>query len=85
MLFKEFERLIQCLGNEDCLCNGVNTVEIKLFCAKYRLPMYALNDHEREFEIYHPESRNNNAPIMVFRISNNHFHPIPKNKQISTL
>jgi hypothetical protein len=69
--------------NEDCLTNGVNTVEIKLFCIKYRLPLYALNDDERVFETYHPESRNKNAPIMMFRIINNHLQPIPKNKQKS--
>ncbi len=47
--------------------------------------MYALNDDERVFETYHPESRNKNAPIMMFRISNNHFNPIPQNKQKSIL
>lgn len=83
--YDELNKIFRCYEGEDCLNDGVNTIQIKLFCCRFNLPMYALDDDERVFDIYQPESRNKKAPMMMFRISNNHFHPIPKKKQQSIL
>lgn len=61
---------------------GVNTKEIKRFCQDRRIPMYALDDEEKVFDVYHPEKINNRVPAMVFRISNKHFYPITKTSKI---
>jgi len=70
---------------EDCFNDGVNTLQIRMFCNRFNLPMYALDDDERVFKTHHPEVPNKKAPMMMFRISNNHFYPIPKSKQQSIL
>ena len=64
---------------------GVNTKEIKRFCKDRRIPMYALDDEEKVFDVYEPEMRNKKAPAMVFRISNKHFYPITKTSKIQSI
>ena len=62
--------------------NGVNTDEIRNFCEDRKIPMYALNDEEKVFEIYQPENRNRNGQSLVFRISNGHFYPVEDQSKI---
>jgi hypothetical protein len=70
---------------EDYLLTGVDTLQIIKFCSRFKLPMYALDDDEKTFKTYHPETRNKKAPIMMFRVSNNHFYPIPESEKKSIL
>ena len=83
--YEELNKLFRCFEDKDCLDQGVDTTQIMLFCVRFKLPMYALDDDEKAFKTYHPENRNKKAPMMMFRISNNHFHPIPAIKQKSIL
>ena len=57
-----------------------------MFCENCRIPMYALDDEEKTFDIYQPENPNKHCASMVFRISNGHFYPVEnvsKRKTIS--
>jgi hypothetical protein len=69
---------------KDLLKVGVNTIEIKRFCERFKLPMYAIDDNEKCFKQYTPQKRNTKAPAMIFRISNEHFYPCP-NKKIQSI
>ena len=71
-------------NKKDLLKIGVNTQEIQRFCERYKIPMYAIDDNEKCFKQYTPQSRNKNAPAMIFRISNEHFYPCP-NKKIQSI
>ena len=52
-----------------------------MFCIKFNLPMYALDDKEECLYIYQPVNRNKNASSLMFRVSNKHFYPIPECKK----
>lgn len=69
---------------KDLLEIGVNTIEIQRFCERFKLPMYAIDDNEKCFKQYTPQSRNKNAPAMIYRVSNEHFYPCP-NKKIQSI
>jgi Fe-S cluster assembly iron-binding protein IscA len=69
---------------KDLLNVGVNTIEIQRFCERFKLPMYAIDDNEKCFKQYTPQSRNKNAPAMIYRVSNEHFYPCP-NKKIQSI
>jgi len=71
--------------DRDLINMGVNTDEIERFCKLYRLPMYAIDDNEKCFRQYIPPSRNKNAPAMIFRLSNRHFHPVENKNKIQSI
>ena len=71
-------------NKKDLLKIGVNTQEIQRFCERYKIPMYAIDDNEKCFKQYTPQSRNKNAPAMIYRVSNEHFYPCP-NKKIQSI
>lgn len=75
------EELIKIFGDDNVLINGVNTLQIKLFCINYKIPLYAYDENENLFHYYYPEKKINNHPSMMFKILNNHFYPIPENKR----
>ena len=64
---------------------GVNTIEIQRFCERFKLPMYAIDDNEKCFKQYTPQSRNKNAPAMIYRVSNEHFYPINDKLKIQSI
>jgi len=70
---------------KDLLTIGVNTEEIQIFCERYRIPMYALDDNEKCFKQYTPINRNKNCPAMIYRLSNEHFYPCPLKKTQSII
>jgi hypothetical protein len=70
-------------ADDDCLSKGCSTINIKMFCIKFNLPMYALDDNEECFHIYQPVNRNKKASPLMFRVSNKHFYPIPESKRKS--
>jgi hypothetical protein len=69
----------------ELLTKGVNTNEIKRFCRKFNIPMYAVDEIENTFEQYIPENRNKKCPAMIFRISNKHFYPIIDKLKIQSI
>lgn len=83
-----YEKLNEIFGAFDDfspLVEGVNTLQIMEFCRRFDLPMYALDDDEKAFKLFHPQNRNKKAPAMMFRVSNNHFYPIPESKKKAVL
>lgn len=83
-----YEKLNEIFGEFDGdspLVEGVNTLQIMEFCRKFDIPMYALDDDEKAFKTYHPHNRNKKAPAMMFRVSNNHFYPVPESKKKAIL
>lgn len=74
------EELIKIFNNEYVLIDGVNTLEIKLFCERYNIPLYAYDENENVFLHYYPDKKSN-YPSMMFKILNNHFYPIPESKR----
>lgn len=79
------DELIKIFGDDNVLINGVNTLQIKLFCINYKIPLYAYDENENLFHYYYPEKKINNHPSMMFKILNNHFYPIPENKRKSLI
>jgi len=78
---KELEQNI----NIDLLTEGVSSQEIKRFCIRLNLPMYAIDDNEKCFIQYSPEKRNKHAPAMIYRLSNKHFYPISNKAKIQSI
>jgi len=64
---------------------GVNTNEIKRFCSRFNIPMYAVDEVENTFNQYTPQNRNKNCPAMIYRISNKHFYPIIDKEKILSI
>jgi hypothetical protein len=76
--------------NEVNNCNellkiGVNTNEIKRFCDKFDIPMYAVDEIENTFTQYIPSNRNKKCPALIYRLSNTHFYPINDNDKIKSI
>jgi len=69
----------------ELLTKGVNTIEIKRFCRRFNIPMYAVDEIENTFNQYTPNNRNTNCCAMIFRISNKHFYPINDNNKIKSI
>lgn len=69
----------------DLLKQGVASCEIKRFCRKFNIPMYAVDEIENIFEQYIPENRNKKCPAMIYRISNKHFYPIIDKLKIQSI
>ena len=81
----DYETLEKIFDNGDSIFTGVNTSGIRNWCEYFNIPMHALDDEERRFAHYVPKNRNQNAPAMIFRISDSHFYPVPENKRKSVL
>jgi len=64
---------------------GVNTIEIKRFCEKFNIPMYAVDEVENTFLQHIPNNRNKKCPAMIYRLSNTHIHPINDNDKIKSI
>jgi hypothetical protein len=64
---------------------GVNTIEIRKFCERFNIPMYAVDEIENTFNQYIPQNRNKNCPAMIYRLSNKHFYPINDNDKIKSI
>lgn len=69
----------------ELLTKGVNTIEIKRFCRKFNIPMYAIDEIENTFNQYIPQSRNKDCPAMIYRISNKHFYPVIDKQKILSI
>jgi hypothetical protein len=73
------------ITEEQLLNMGVNTDEIKRFCKKFNIPMYAVDEIENTFNQYTPKNRNTNCSALIYRISNKHFYPINDNNKIKSI
>ena len=63
------------------LINGVSTSQIKIFCEKFNIPLYAYDEDYKCFHYYMPEKPNHNYPSLMYKIMNNHFYPIPERER----
>lgn len=63
------------------LINGVSTSQIKIFCEKFNIPLYAYDEDDNCFHYYMPEKPNHNYPSLMYKIMNNHFYPIPERER----
>jgi hypothetical protein len=70
---------------KDLLNVGVNTIEIKRFCERFKIPMYAVDELENTFNQYIPKTPNKKCPAMIYRISNKHFYPVIDKKKILSI
>ena len=75
-----YETLNDIFDDDDCLNDGVSTKGILNFCIYTKISLHALDDENTRFSHYVPDKIHATAPPMVYRLSNNHFYPIPKNK-----
>jgi hypothetical protein len=69
----------------DLLKIGVNTIEIKQFCERFKIPMYAVDEIENTFNQYIPHTPNKKCPAMIYRISNKHFYPVIDKEKILSI
>ena len=69
----------------ELLTKGVNTIEIKRFCEKFNIPMYAIDEIENTFKQYIPQSPNKKCPAMIYRVSNKHFYPVIDKEKILSI
>jgi hypothetical protein len=80
-----YETLEKIFDNGNSLVEGVNTWGIRNFCRHFNICMHSLDDEEHRFMHYVPMKRNQNAPAMIYRMSNGHFYPVPEKKIKSIL
>ena len=80
-----YETISKVFEDDKCFTEGVNSYNIRKWCMEYNIPMSAFDDRERRFLHYSPISRNKKAPSMIFRVSDNHFYPIPETKRKSLI
>lgn len=64
------------IKTENPLEEGVDCYNIANFCRKFNVPMYALDEDNKHFDVFLPEKRNKDAPSLVFKVLNNHFYPV---------
>jgi len=69
----------------ELLTKGVNTNEIKRFCRRFNIPMYAIDEIENTFNQYIPQTPNKKCPAMIYRISNKHFYPVIDKEKILSI
>jgi hypothetical protein len=69
----------------DLLNVGVNTNNIKRFCEKFNIPMYAIDEIENTFSQFIPKNRNKNAPAFIYLLSNTHIYPINDTNKIKSI
>jgi hypothetical protein len=80
-----YEKLEEIFDNGNSLVQGVNSWGIRNFCIKFRVCLHALDDEEHRFMHYVPPKSSGSGsgseyPPMIYRISNGHFYPIPKER-----
>ena len=73
------------ITEEELLNKGVNTMEIKRFCRRFNIPMYAIDEIENTFNQYIPQTPNKKCPAMIYRISNKHFYPVIDKEKILSI
>jgi hypothetical protein len=64
------------LVDNDPLTQGVSITQLKKFCDRFGVRMYAWDCDDNLLEYHNPSKINKNATPIVFRIYNNHFYPI---------
>jgi hypothetical protein len=69
----------------DLLDVGVNTNNIKRFCEKFNIPMYAVDEIENTFSQFIPKNRNKKAPAFIYLLSNTHIYPINDKNKIQSI
>jgi hypothetical protein len=69
----------------DLLNVGVNTNNIKRFCERFNLPMYAVDENDNTFTQFIPKSPNKLAPSFMYRLSNTHIYPITDTNKIKSI
>lgn len=76
-----YEKLEEIFDNGNSLVEGVNTWGIRNFCVKFGIYMHALDEEEQRFMHYVPHKmKHKDYPPMIFKVSNGHFYPIPKER-----
>ena len=80
-----YETISKVFEDDECFTKGVNSWNIRKWCMEYGVPMSAFDDRERRFLHYTPIKRSKQAPSMLFRVSDNHFYPIPDDKRKSLI
>ena len=80
-----YETLEEIFDEDNSMSEGVSTIGIFNFCQKFNICCHALDDEEKRFMHFVPIKRNQNAPAMMYRISNGHFYPVPEKKVKSIL
>ena len=82
-----YEKLEEIFDNGNSLVEGVNTWGIRNFCVKFGIYMHALDEEEHRFMHYVPFKikEGGKYPPMIFKVSNGHFYPIPKERTQSVL
>jgi hypothetical protein len=53
---------------------GYDSNDIERFCKIHRLPMYALDIHDKVFHSYYPVKRNQNLPALCYYTANEHMY-----------
>jgi hypothetical protein len=66
---------------KDLLNVGVNTIEIKRFCERFKIPMYAVDELGNTFNQYIPHIPNKKCNAFIYSLSNNKFNPINDNNK----
>jgi len=54
--------------------DGFTVNDLEKFCRRFRIPMYALDIHERLFHSYYPESRNKKCNALCYIVANSHLY-----------
>jgi hypothetical protein len=81
-----YEKLEEIFDNGNSLVEGVNTWGIRNFCVKFGIYLHALDEEEHRFMHYVPlKIKHKDYPPMIFKVSNGHFYPIPKERINSVL
>ncbi|PNH09163.1 hypothetical protein TSOC_004212 [Tetrabaena socialis] len=80
-IFREYDEIDGVYLRGSALKTGVSAEQIELFCRRYRISMYALDQENMYFHIYQPpeEKRNHNTRALIFKVTNEHFYPVPEN------
>jgi len=66
---------------KDLLNVGVNTIEIKRFCERFKISMYAVDELGNIFNQYIPHIPNKKCNAFIYSLSNNKFNPINDNSK----
>ena len=69
----------------DLLEVGVNTNNIKRFCEKFDIPMYAVDEIENTFTQFIPKIPNKKCPAFIYLLSNTHIYPINDKDKIKSI
>ena len=76
-----YEKLEEIFDNGKSLVEGVNSWGIRNFCIHFGIYMHGLDDEEHRFMHHVPNKiKHKDYPPMIFKVSNGHFYPIPKER-----